>query len=157
MALMDRPPNRFVRAVLRMPIWLYRMRLGWLLGNRFLCIAHRGRRTGKTHHAVVEVVRFDRDDAEAFVIAGWGPDTQWYRNLEAAPAEKVIVGRHRWHRPKQRFLDEPARMSLLSSYAREHPRAAKELGRVFGLTGLSEEQIAELAERTRAVAFRESP
>ena len=69
----------------------------------------------------------------------------------------MIVGRHRWPCPEQRFLDEPARMSLLSSYAREHPRAATELGRVFGLTDLGEEQIAELAERTRAVAFRESP
>lgn len=157
MALVDQPPGRFLGIALRAPAWLYRMRLGWLLGSRFLCIAHRGRRTGRLRHTVVEVVRFDKEVPEAAVIAGWGPSTQWYRNLETAPAEGVTLGRRRWRDPQQRFLDEGERVALLESYAREHPFAARELARALGASGLDDGEIGRLAERTRAVAFRPRP
>lgn len=156
MALVDRPPGALLRAALKAPIWLYRLRLGWLLGNRFLCISHRGRKTGKARRTVVEVVRFEPATPEATVIAGWGPSTQWYRNLEAAPAEEVTLGRHRWPHPEQRFLDEPERVALLGSYTREHPLAARELARAFGVSDLDDEEVVRLAQRTRAVVFRPS-
>lgn len=157
MALLDHTPGPLLRAFLRAPTWLYRARLGWLLGNRFLYMVHRGRRTGKARYTVVEVIRFDRDLPEVFAIAGWGPHTQWYENLRAAPAAKVRFGRHHWPRPEQRFPGQEEREELLSAYAREHPRAARELGRAFGATELNEKEIARLAMRTRAVAFRPAP
>lgn len=138
---------------LRVPGLLYRARLGWLLGNRFLYLIHRGRKSGKTRRAVLEIVRFDGDLPEATVVAGWGPQTQWYRNLEVAPAVEVWVGRHRWRRPQQSFLDRGQREDALVEYAREHPRAAKELGRVFGFASIDDPAAVE---RTRAVAFRRS-
>ena len=143
-----------MRLVLRAPLWLYRARLGWLLGSRFICLVHRGRRSGRLHRAVLEVVHFDRERPELAVIAGWGPRTQWYRNLERAPAEQVTLGRRRWRRPAQRFPDEPERVELLRAYAREHPLAARELARACGAEGMDDDEIARLAERTRAVAFR---
>ncbi|HEY7255410.1 MAG TPA: nitroreductase family deazaflavin-dependent oxidoreductase [Solirubrobacterales bacterium] len=157
MDLLDRRPGRLTSAVLRAPGWLYRLHLGWVLGDRFLYFSHRGRRTGRTRHTIVEVVRFDRGEPEATVVAGWGPGTQWYRNLEAAPAEEVVIGRRRWPHPGHRFLDEPERGALLRSYADEHPRAARGLGRAFGVPELDDRAIARLAERTRAVAFRPFP
>jgi deazaflavin-dependent oxidoreductase (nitroreductase family) len=156
MDLFDRRPGRLTSAVLRAPGWLYRARLGWLLGDRFLFFSHRGRRTGRIRHTVVEVVRLDRATPEATVVAGWGPTTQWYRNLEAAPAEEVVIGRRRWPHPGHRMLDEPERGALLRSYAAEHPRAARSLGRAFGVSSLDDTTIPRLAERTRAVAFRPS-
>jgi hypothetical protein len=35
--------------MLRLPIWAYRARLEWLLGRRFVCIEHVGRRSGARH------------------------------------------------------------------------------------------------------------
>jgi deazaflavin-dependent oxidoreductase (nitroreductase family) len=130
-----------------------------LLGDRFLYFSHRGRRTGRTRHTVVEVARFDREMSEATVIAGWGPATRWYRNLEAAPALEVAVGRRRWSNPGQRFLCEVEREAVLRSYvlrsySEEHPRAARELGRAFGARRLDASELARIAARTRAVAFR---
>jgi len=124
-----------------------------VLGDRFLCVTHRGRRTGRTRHTVLEVVRFDRAAPEATVIAGWGRSAHWYRNLEAAPAEEVVIGRRRWRRPRHRFLDEPERVAVLRSYVEDYPRAARVLGRVFGFSTIDERAIARIAERTRAVAF----
>lgn len=139
-----------------MPGLLYRAHLGWLLGDRFLYIVHRGRKTGKLRRTVVEVVRFAEVGPEATVVAGWGPETHWYRNLEVAGAAEVTVGRRRWRQPGQRFLDQRQRVELLTGYVREHPRAARELGRIFGFAELDEAAVAALAERTRAVAFRPS-
>jgi deazaflavin-dependent oxidoreductase (nitroreductase family) len=153
-ALTDRPPGPLLRVALRAPTWLYRARMGWLLGSRFLCIAHRGRRTGRLRRTVVEVVHFDRNAQEASAVAGWGPSTQWYRNLQVAPAEEVRIGRRRWRRPAQRFLEEGERRQLLDSYVREHPLTARQLGRVFGVSGLGEGDVAALAARIRGVAFR---
>ncbi len=48
------------------PILLYRARLGWLLGHRFLLLTHRGWKTGKIRRTVLEVVHYDpttRDSA----------------------------------------------------------------------------------------------
>jgi hypothetical protein len=44
---------------LRMPIWLYRLRLGWLLGNRFLMLTHIVRKSGQPPQSVLEVVGHD--------------------------------------------------------------------------------------------------
>ncbi len=154
MAIADRPPGRLTRVALRAPTLLYRARLGLLLGDRFLCIVHRGRVSGRVRRTVVEVVGFDREAEEALVVAGWGPGTQWYRNLEAAPAIEVDVGRRRWREPEQRFLDEAERVVALRRYVGEHPRAAKEIARALGAAGTDEDSIAGMASRTRAVAFR---
>ena len=106
---------------------------------------------------MVEIVRFDRAAPEVTVIAGWGPSTQWYRNLEAAPAKEVVIGRRRWPDPGHRFLDEPERLTALRSYVEDHRRAARVLGRVFGFADIDEQAISRIAERTRAVAFRPGP
>ena len=150
----EKASPRLPRAILRAPVWLYRARLGWLFGDRFLYFSHRGRRTGRIRHTVVEVVRFDRDAPETTVIAGWGPATQWYRNLEVAPAEVVVIGRRRWPRPRHRFLDEPERAAVLRSYVEDYPRAARVLGYVFGFSTIDDRAISRIAERTRGVAFR---
>ena len=44
------------RWVVRGPLWLYRMRLGFRLGNRMLMLEHRGRSSGLRRYAVLEVV-----------------------------------------------------------------------------------------------------
>ncbi len=140
-------------AALRAPTLLYRARLGRLLGNRFLCIVHRGRRTGRVRRTVVEVVDFDRERQEALVAAGWGRGAQWYRNLEAAPALEVEIGRRRWRRPRQRFLDEGERAAALARYEAAHPRAAAEMARVLGHSEAGDERLAEMAAQLPMVAF----
>ncbi|MEJ2758855.1 MAG: hypothetical protein P8046_10285, partial [Anaerolineales bacterium] len=39
-------PSGLWRAVFRFPIFLYRLNLGWLFGERALLLEHRGRKTG---------------------------------------------------------------------------------------------------------------
>jgi deazaflavin-dependent oxidoreductase (nitroreductase family) len=69
-----------------------------LLGHRLRYLIHRGRKTGKHRETILEVVGYDPHTPEVFVVAGWGERGDWYRNLVAAPAIEVRVGRHRQDR-----------------------------------------------------------
>ncbi|MBX7435192.1 nitroreductase family deazaflavin-dependent oxidoreductase [Mycobacterium sp. Y57] len=81
-----------VRAAFRAPIWLYDHGLGWLLGRRFVCLTHTGRRSGRRYRTVLEVV--GHRGSEYFVVAGFGRKADWYRNVTADPDVRFAVGRH---------------------------------------------------------------
>jgi hypothetical protein len=45
--LLERPPPRWGKQLARLPLVLYRLRLGRLLGHSLLVVVHRGRRSGR--------------------------------------------------------------------------------------------------------------
>lgn len=133
MGLMDRKPTGLLRLLLRVPILLYRARAGWLLGRRFVYIAHRGRRTGARREVVVEVVRYLPAVPELAVVAAWGRHPDWYLNLKAGPAVEIRIGTQIWRRPEHRILDATDTVELLRTYQDAHPRVWKRLAQVLGL------------------------
>ena len=152
MSLLTRPLPAWGKRLARLPLLLYRLRLGRLLGHRFLVIVHRGRHTGDFHRTVVEVVRWDAARGEAVVASGWGERASWWRNLQAAPAIMVWLAGERFA-PEQRFLKLDERTEVLHRYRREHPRAAKLIGPLLGL-GTGDDALAAAAEGLPMVAFR---
>jgi deazaflavin-dependent oxidoreductase (nitroreductase family) len=84
---------RIVDAIARMPLALYRWHCGWLLDHRFLALTHRGRRTGRAHQTMLEVVAFDRANTTAVVVSGFGDRSDWYRNVLGNPDVVVDIGR----------------------------------------------------------------
>ena len=87
------PPTGLIRTIFRAPIYLYRARLGWLLGNRVLLLHHIGHVSGKERHAVLEVVEHDPADDSFVVASGWGSTAAWYRNVIHSPDVTIQVGR----------------------------------------------------------------
>lgn len=85
--------SRPVIVVLGLPRLLYRHGWGWLLGRRFLQLTHTGRRSGRTHTTVLEVVRLDRDSGEVMVVSGFGPGSDWLRNIQANGRVEISIGR----------------------------------------------------------------
>ncbi|WP_206665707.1 nitroreductase family deazaflavin-dependent oxidoreductase [Pedococcus bigeumensis] len=83
----------WLRASFGAPNALYANGFGWLLGRRFLRLSHTGRRSGRTFHVVLEVVRYDRTTGEATVISGFGETADWLRNLRAGGRVEVDFGR----------------------------------------------------------------
>ena len=123
-------PRGLARLGFRLPILLYRIGLGWLLGHRFLLLTHRGRVTGRLRQTVLEVVRYDAGRHDYTVIAGFGPKTDWYRNLQARPALEIRCAGKRFH-PEQRFLTPQEGDEMLAWYERNHPRAWRVLVRLL--------------------------
>ena len=91
MSLVSRRPGALLRFGLHLPTWLYRLHLGWLLGQRFLMLLHTGRTTGRIHCTVVEVVSHE-GSLTFYVVSGWGRKADWYRNIHQQPEVQLRVG-----------------------------------------------------------------
>ena len=125
-ALGERPPQGFARWLSRFPLWLYRLRLGFLLGNRFLMLTHIGRKSGLARQTVLEVVRHD-DLTDSYVVAsGWGEPSNWLRNIRKTPQVTLTVGSRRLEALAVRLSPADAEQEF-RDYARRHPRAFRAL------------------------------
>ncbi|WP_409185822.1 nitroreductase family deazaflavin-dependent oxidoreductase [Amycolatopsis sp. VS8301801F10] len=127
--------NPIARTVFKAPAKLYDRELGWLLGKRFLCLTHVGRKSGRRYRTVLEVIGVRPRTGEVLAIAGLGPSSDWYRNLQAAPAAEVAIGRRKFV-PAHRVLDESEAADAIADYERRnrllrpilHPVLSKLLG-----------------------------
>ena len=118
----------FVRA----PIWLFRVRLGFLFGHRLLMLEHVGRKSRLTRYVALEVVA--RVGDEYTVAAGFGERAQWLRNLEAHPHAHISVGtRVRMPVVAHRLTADQA-ADVLRRYQAKYPRAWAKLSPVFEQT-----------------------
>lgn len=100
---------------LHAPVYLYRWRLGWLLGRRFILLTHIGRSSGQLYQTVLEVVEYRKQGPEVLVVSGFGRDAGWVRNIEARGGEEVEVGSQRFL-ARHRFLDEDEAMKVIEDY-----------------------------------------
>jgi deazaflavin-dependent oxidoreductase (nitroreductase family) len=150
--------GRLPRAFLRLPIWLYRARLGWLLGKRFLLLIHTGRASGMERRTVLEVIRHDADTGAYIACSGWGEGADWFQNVLKTPDVMIAVGHTRFAATAAR-LSEAEGERIFLAYARRHPRAFRNLTRV--LLNQRAESIEELcrqiAHTAPVVAFYPRP
>ena len=150
------PPRGLARLGFRLPIWLYRLGLGGLLGTRFLLLTHTGRKSGRERQTVLEVVRYDKEASTFVVAAGFGTGSDWYQNIRANPRVTVQCGRKRWQMTASFLPPEQAGDELLD-YAHRHPLALKELAGFMGYrTDRSPESIRALGQHLAMVAFHPS-
>ena len=147
-------PTGALRLAFCLPIYLYRLGLGQLLGHRFMLLTHRGRRSGRVYQTALEVVRYDPSLRETVVASGWGERSDWYRNLEAHPALEIRTGRERYA-PEQRFLTPEEVYREIVDYERRHPWAVRIVPSLLGfrLDG-SDAARRAFANSVRMVAFR---
>ena len=157
---MRRSPKRpagLRRIIYRLPLWLYRARLGGLLGHRFVLIHHVGRRSGRCREVVVEVAERDPATGAVTVMAGYGAHSDWYRNLLAHPAARIQVGNHSATVHAMPLTPDEAG-DVLERYARRHPRAVRAMLRFLGspVDG-SREAYRRAGRRIPALRLEPSP
>ncbi|GAB3052538.1 nitroreductase family deazaflavin-dependent oxidoreductase [Intrasporangium mesophilum] len=114
------PMPPWLKRLYAAPSRLYDHRLGRVFGHRFVQIEHVGRRSGRTYHAVVEVLHYEPVTGEAVVMAGYGPGADWVRNTEAAGGARLDFGRG--PRPAAyRVLGVDEAVETFADYERRHP------------------------------------
>ena len=132
-------PTGWRRTLFRLPIWLYRARLGGLLGGRFVLGHHTRRTSGLARQVVVEVVERESATGAVVVAAGFGPRTQWYRNLLATPDARVELGWRR-HTVRAEPLTRDEAGATMLRYARRHPRSGRTLAHYMGFPAPTDER-----------------
>jgi len=149
-------PTGMFRRILRIPVYLYRWKLGFLLGDRFVLLTHRGRTSGRVFETPVEVVQHDHATHEYVVCSGTGPRADWFRNLQAEPVLQIQVRSRRWV-PSQRFLDSVEAAQRFAGYEHDHPRTARRLLASMGNSydGTDEGRVAMMAQMPM-VAFSDT-
>lgn len=145
-------PSGLMRQLLKVPLRLYRLGLAGRLGRSFLVLTTRGRRTGRLHTVALDYLR---DGDRIYVFAGYGKDTDWYRNALVQPEVEVRIG-DRYLQAKARpiqDIDERRRLlGLLQRQARDGTHGPPRPVR-FALKYLGMDYDAELA-RSAARAER---
>jgi deazaflavin-dependent oxidoreductase (nitroreductase family) len=148
-------PRGLLKWAYNLPQYLYRWHLGWLLGHRCLMITHLGRKTGRRRQTVLEAVNYDPAIQQCVVMAAYGEQSDWYRNIQAHPALEIQVGGRRYI-PQQRFLSSEETLAILQEYRTHYPRAFRSMLRTIGYSSYdgSPEGLRALAQVMRGVAFR---
>ncbi|MEV8524456.1 nitroreductase family deazaflavin-dependent oxidoreductase [Streptomyces sp. NPDC052000] len=125
-------PTGWRRVIARAPITLYRWHLGQLLGGRLLLLTHTGRTSGQPRQVVLEITGRDPATGAYHLASGFGPESQWYRNIQQTPRVTIQVGRHRSTATARPMTPEESGRAM-AAYAPRHPRTARRLMAVCGI------------------------
>lgn len=129
-------PTGLRRAAVRLPVHMFRAGLGPLFRGRLLLLVHTGRTSGLPRRTVIEVVESATaaDGRRSWTVAsGFGPGSDWYRNLLRTPHATVQVGRG-FHAVTAHVLPAEEGGELMARYAPRHPRTARRLSAFMGFT-----------------------
>lgn len=147
------PPKGNKAVLWRLPIWLYRMKLGWLLGHRMLLLTHIGRISGKPRNAVLEVVHYDKESNTHYVASGFGKKSQWFQNIMKVPDATIQVGNQKTLVTAEHLPVNEAE-KIFEIYQEKHPNAIKNLSKLVGYElGDTEEDIRAFRRSIPIIAF----
>ena len=138
-------PAGLFKHILHAPVWLFRARLGFLFGKRFVMLEHVGRRSARLRQTPLEVIH--RDGDAYIVCSGTGPNADWYRNIKKTPAVALWVGSRR-SGAEQRCLDDSEAATVFAAYETAHSKAAEKLSNLMGVShdGTHEGRMAMVAD-----------
>jgi deazaflavin-dependent oxidoreductase (nitroreductase family) len=145
-----------LRSAFRLPIHLYHANLGWLLGRRFLMLTHTGRRTGKRHDTVLEIMA--HRGSEMIVMSAFGRNAHWLRNIQVNPDIHITTGSQSFA-ATFRILTQPEATAIMAEYEHRNRLAAPIIHAVLTrLLGWSYDGSAQARSRLAAqlpfIAFR---
>ncbi len=152
-----KPPRGIKALPWRLPILIYRLGLGWVMGKHFLLLEHVGRRSGKLRRAVLEVISSSPEEGHYYVVSGFGPGSHWYQNILHNPQVTIQVGRQRF-RATARQLPPSRAGELMSAYNLQHPGNLKALSSLLGYEiEYTPDGIREFGQQIPVIQFTTDP
>ena len=113
-----------------------------------------GRKTGKPHKVVVDVVKHDKDNDVYYVNAGFGLKSDWFRNLIANPNVQMQVSNRKFD-GKAMVLPLKEAGDILVEFIRQHPYYVRLMMRIIGIEiKLNEEENRSLVSELPIVAIK---
>lgn len=124
----EQPPGRLLWMINRIPTWMFKLGMSKWLGKRFVMIVHRGRKSGKLNTVILEWADGDPDSGRVVYVSAYGK-SQWYRNLEQAPAVKLITNGKTFLTPRHEFLGPEETEKAVAGYFKRYPGIANFLAK----------------------------
>ncbi len=148
-----RRPKGLLLLGFRLPVWLYRFRMGWLMGKRMIYFEHIGRTSGIKRRSIVEIIRYDQENDVYYVVSGYGEKADWFRNIMKTPKVSAQVANRRFNANVERLSQERA-LEEFQDYAHRNPKMLKFLGNLIGikLEG-TEEELVQLSQILPVITF----
>jgi deazaflavin-dependent oxidoreductase (nitroreductase family) len=145
-------PPAFISRFFKLPLVLYRLRLGWVFGKRFMVLTHRGRTSGKLYQSVLAVVSYDPHTRTIKAVSPWS-SSNWFRNIMASPAVEVQTAGVRYA-PRQRLLSPEEIAASFIEFRRTYPIFSRMVARIPGWNiDSTYDEFLVLARTLRGVAF----
>lgn len=120
-------PAAALRLLFKLPVAMHRLGLrGWerLVGARWMLITTTGRKTGKPHRVMVDVIGRNESSDTYYVAAAYGSNADWVRNVRAHSSVRAQVGPRDFAAtvtPLSSFSTE----ALLTEFMRRNPMYAR--------------------------------
>ncbi len=149
-------PPRGLKAILwRLPIWLYRLKLGWMFGHRALLLTHIGRISGKPRQAMLEVVHYDKSTNSYYVASGFGEQADWFKNISKNPRVTIQAAGRKILVAAERLTVTEAE-EIFRNYHLRHPKALRGLAKLIGYEIPEDEHkmLDFFKEQIPLIAFR---
>ncbi len=138
----------------RCMLLMWRLGLGPMLNfwpvalGRYMIIVHRGRKTGLLRYTPVNYASIDGD---IYCTAGFGPVSDWYRNMQANPDVELWLPDGRWSAHATDVSDADNRLALMRQVLVGSGFAAPLAG--VDPHALSDEALAKASVNYRLVRF----
>ena len=147
------PPKGLKLKLFRAPLYIYRLKLGFLLGERFIHLRHWGRKSGNLNETVIEVIDQNETNEKVYSASGFGEKSQWFKNISANSSVFVTL-RNSEYKATARVLSEDEATEVLMRYVKAHPRSIRGVARLSGyeMDG-SEQDIVEFSKIVKIVEF----
>jgi len=117
-------------------------------------LTHIGRISGRPRYAVLEIIRREETTKACYVLAAFGEESDWVRNIRAHPEVEVTIGGRQLKMTAEFLTVNDAEREVLD-YARRSPYAARQLPRLIGYqVDGSEEGYRQLARQLLVIRFR---
>lgn len=132
-----RKPTPGLRRLYRAPVGLFRAGLaGWIryVAAEWILITTRGRRTGRPHAVLVDLLSREPGSGTFYVQAAYGRRSDWVRNIEATP-EVQIRFRGRDLEGRASALRREEALRVIDEYIRAHPVYSRLVARFLGYRG----------------------
>jgi deazaflavin-dependent oxidoreductase (nitroreductase family) len=147
------PPKGLKLKLFRAPLYFYRFKLGFLLGERFIHLKHWGRNSGSLKETVIEVIDQDKTNRKIYSASGFGDKSQWFKNISANKSVFVTL-KNTEYEATARVLSEDEATGVLLRYVKAHPGSFKGVARLSGYqTDGSEQDVIEFGKAIKIVEF----
>ena len=147
------PPRGIRKIPWRLPIWIYRLRLGWIFGHRAILLIHKGRNSGKIRYAVLEVIKFEKASNVHYVASGFGGKSDWFQNIVKHPHVNIRTA-GKTLAVKAQVLDVDGAQTVFNEYTDRHPNAIKNLVKFIGYNiGDSHQDTLEFLRMIPVISF----